>query len=76
MTTQNVTTATSIRRETREGRARIVYRAAAHAAIIVVGLLSIGPLLWLIATSLKPSGEIFTWAADVPAVRAALGELH
>jgi ABC-type glycerol-3-phosphate transport system permease component len=37
------------------------WRAVVHLSLLVVGVLMVFPFLWTVGTSLKLSGEIFTW---------------
>ncbi len=39
---------------------RIATNVATYVAAVVVGLFSVGPILWMISTALKPNAEIFT----------------
>ena len=51
----------SVRARTREGRIRLFGLGGAHLVLIAFGLLMVGPLVWLVVTSIKPPGEVFLW---------------
>ncbi|MGW9112307.1 carbohydrate ABC transporter permease [Microbacterium sp. NPDC055683] len=69
MTTENITTRTIVTPKGRRGRSARPYRqpsrsrwgtAARHAVMIVMVVVSLYPVLWMVVSSLRPEGAIFS----------------
>src|SRR5688500_852158 len=50
----------------RSGPARIIGRGIAYVLLSGVALVMIGPFLWMVVTSLTPSGELYRYPPTIP----------